>query len=46
MKQCIKPIIFYSFRKGCFTSLEKGDALLKNLGAYIFKNLEPILQVQ
>jgi hypothetical protein len=38
--------IFYPFKKGWLTSLEKGDALFKNLGAYIFKKLEPILQVQ
>jgi len=46
MKQCIKPIIFYPFRKGWLISLEKGDAFFKDLGVYIFKKLESILQVQ
>jgi hypothetical protein len=46
MKQCIKPIIFNPFRKGWLTSLKKGDALFKDLGVYIFKKLESILQVQ
>jgi len=37
MKQCIKPIIFYSIKKELLDFSRKGDTLLKGLAAYTLK---------
>jgi len=37
MKQCIKPIIFYSIKKELLDFSTKGDTLLKGLAAYTLK---------